>query len=232
MNRLKGKKVVVTGAASGIGNAIALGFLEAGAEVVGLDLVQIEGMASLVADLRDEQTAVEAFTAPPLTGRIDVLVNAAGIYGELPLRECRLSDFDRLFAVNVRGAILAAREALKHMERGGRIINLASELAFLGREGASGYAATKGAILSLTRSWARELAPDINVNAIAPGPVDTPMLSLGSMSPEERARETSNPMGRVGRTSEIVPAALFLAGSGGDFMTGQCISVDGGAAMH
>jgi NAD(P)-dependent dehydrogenase (short-subunit alcohol dehydrogenase family) len=136
MNVFDGRRVVVTGAASGIGKAIALGFVAAGAEVIGIDLVEVESPNSLVADLGDEQSVVEAFAAPPLAGHIDVLVNAAGIYGELPLRECRLSDFDRLFAVNVRGAILVAREALRRMDRGGRIINLASELAFLGREGA------------------------------------------------------------------------------------------------
>jgi 3-oxoacyl-[acyl-carrier protein] reductase len=125
-----------------------------------------------------------------------------------------------------------AREVLKAMPPGGRIINIASELAFLGRGGASGYCATKGAMLSLTRSWARELAPDIVVNAVAPGPIDTPLLGFDRMSPEQRALEVDNPLRRIGRPEEVAAAILFLASPTTNFMTGQCISVDGGAAMH
>jgi len=118
------------------------------------------------------------------------------------------------------------------MPEGGRIINLASELAYLGRAGASGYCATKGAILSMTRSWARELGPRILVNAVAPGPIDTPLLHFHELPPEIQALEITNPLGRIGRPEEVAAAILFLAGPGASFMTGQCIGVDGGAAMR
>jgi 3-oxoacyl-[acyl-carrier protein] reductase len=122
--------------------------------------------------------------------------------------------------------------ALPKIPEGGRIINVASELAYLGRAGASVYAATKGAILSLTRSWARELAPDILVNAVAPGPVDTPLLGWDAMNAEQRALETLNPLGRIGRPEEIAAVIAFLASDRASFITGQCLSADGGSAMH
>jgi 3-oxoacyl-[acyl-carrier protein] reductase len=135
-------------------------------------------------------------------------------------------------AVNLRGPFVMTQAALPKIPKGGRIINVASELAYLGRAGASAYSATKGAILSLTRSWARELAPDILVNAVAPGPVDTPLLGWDAMNAEQRALETLNPLGRIGRPEEIAAVIAFLASDRASFITGQCLSADGGAAMH
>jgi 3-oxoacyl-[acyl-carrier protein] reductase len=187
----------------------------------------------VVADLAIEQEIVSAVaTAASALGSFDILVNCAGIEIDAPLRSVTADSLDLMYTVNVRGAILVAREVLKSMPPGGRIINIVSELAFLGRAGASGYCGTKGAMLSLTRSWARELAPDIVVNAVAPGPIDTPLLGFGRMSPEQRALEVDNPLRRIGRPEEVAAAILFLASPTTTFMTGQCISVDGGAAMH
>jgi 3-oxoacyl-[acyl-carrier protein] reductase len=124
------------------------------------------------------------------------------------------------------------RACLPHFRQGARVINLASELARLGRSGSSAYSATKGAILSLTRSWAREFAPRILVNAVAPGPTDTPLLHFDTLSPTIQALELSNPLRRIGKPQEIAEAILFLAGPGASFMTGQCVGVDGGAAMR
>lgn len=128
---------------------------------------------------------------------------------------------------------LVGREAIRAMSRqgGGRVINVASELAYLGRENCSVYCASKGGVLSMTRSWAREFAPRILVNAIAPGPTDTPMLGPGSTSPETLAKEALNPLGRIAQPEEIAATAVFLAGPGATFMTEQCISPNGGAAM-
>jgi 3-oxoacyl-[acyl-carrier protein] reductase len=113
----------------------------------------------------------------------------------------------------------------------GRVINIASELAYLGRANCSAYCASKGGIVSMTRAWAREFAPDILVNAIAPGPIDTPLLGPESMSPEMRATEENIPLRRIGRPDEIAGVAVFLAGPGASFMTGQCVSPNGGAVM-
>jgi 3-oxoacyl-[acyl-carrier protein] reductase len=230
---LKGKRALVTGAASGIGRAAYEALRASGARVAGLDRVPAPDPDWVVADLAIEHEIVDAVAvaASALRG-FDILVNCAGIEIDAPLRSVTADSLDRMYAVNVRGAILVAREVLKAMPPGGRIINIASELAFLGRGGASGYCATKGAMLSLTRSWARELAPDIVVNAVAPGPIDTPLLGFDRMSQEQRALEVDNPLRRIGRPEEVAAAILFLASPTTNFVTGQCISVDGGAAMH
>jgi 3-oxoacyl-[acyl-carrier protein] reductase len=171
--------------------------------------------------------------ALPRLGGLDILVNNAGILLDKPLLNTTAEEFDRLIAVNLRGVFLVGREAIRAMTRqdGGRVINVASELAYLGRENCSVYCASKGGVLSMTRSWAREFAPRILVNAIAPGPTDTPMLGPGSTSPETLAKEALNPLGRIAQPEEIAAAAVFLAGPGATFMTGQCISPNGGAAM-
>jgi 3-oxoacyl-[acyl-carrier protein] reductase len=135
---------------------------------------------------------------------------------------------------NVRGTFLMGREAIRHMvEQGvsGRVINIASDLAYLGREQYSVYCASKAAVLSFTRSWAREFAPNILVNSICPGPIDTDMLKAENMSPEWLAKESDIPLRRIGQPDEISGLAVFLAGSGSTFMTGQGIGVNGGSVM-
>ena len=232
---LDSKRALVTGAASGIGRAIAAALDAAGAAVIGLDLASPPDAPCpiVVANVAETAASRRAVAeAAHRLGGLDIVCNAAGVMREGSLEELDIAEVDRLFAVNVRGTILVAQAALEHLADGGRIINIASELAYLGRAGASAYCATKGAILSLTRSWARELAPRILVNAVAPGPVDTPLLGFAGMSPEQRALETANPLGRIGQPAEIAPAVVFLAGAGASFITGQCIGVDGGAAMR
>jgi 3-oxoacyl-[acyl-carrier protein] reductase len=245
---LAGKRALVTGGASGIGRAIALAFAAEGADVAVNDVApeaQIEAVVAEIearggralairADVADEAAVLTMFErALARLGALDVLVNNAGILIEKPLLETTAADFDRLLGVNLRGAFLVGREALRVMarRREGRVINLASELAYLGRANCSAYCASKGGVLSMTRSWAREFAPAILVNAIAPGPTDTAMLTGGSTSPETLAQEAQIPLARLGRPEEIASTAVFLAGPGATFITGQCLSPNGGAVM-
>jgi 3-oxoacyl-[acyl-carrier protein] reductase len=231
---LHGQRVLITGAANGIGKAAATMFQETGAHVVGLDLEEHSGPPRIFpCDLSREDDIVKGVSrAVRELGGVDVLVNNAGIMREAAIAAITAEHIDRHFAVNVRGAILVTREALPHLGDGARIINIASELAYLGRANASVYCATKAAILGLTRSWARELAPRILVNAVAPGPTDTALLAFASLTPEQRALETAHPLGRVARPEEIATAILFLAGPGATFFTGHCMGANGGAAMN
>jgi len=230
---LNEKRALVTGAASGIGRATAQALREAGAEVIGLDLAAAEGDIPILAcDLAREADIVGAVAeAARRLGGYDILVNNAGILQEAALERISAEHVDRMFTVNVRGTILVAREALPHLADGGRIVNIASELAYLGRAEASVYCATKAALLGLTRSWARELAPRILVNAVAPGPTDTPLLGFEALTDRQQAQETMHPLRRIGRPEEIAAAVVFLAGPGATFFTGQCLGANGGAAM-
>ena len=230
---VSGKRVLITGAAKGIGRATATMFAAAGAKVVGFDLETSDSpLRILRCDLTREADIVSAVaTAAAELGGIDVLVNNAGIMQESPIEAVTAEHIDRHFAVNVRGAILVTREAMPYFKDDSRIINVASELAYLGRANASVYCATKAAILGLTRSWARELAPRILVNAVAPGPTDTTLLAFDSLTAEQKALETAHPLGRIGRPEEIAATVLFLAGPGATFFTGQCLGANGGAAM-
>ena len=231
---LEGRRALITGAASGIGRAAIDALADAGAAVVGLDIqTPANNRHTLVrADLRDEASIIAGVAnAIRHLGGLDILVNNAGLMKDTPLHSVTAADIDLHFSVNVRGAILVAREALKVMGPGSRIINTASELAYLGRQNASVYVATKAAMLGLTRSWARELAPDILVNAVAPGPTDTPLLGFESMTPAQRALDLENPLRRIGKPEEIAAAIVFLAGPGATFITGHCLGVNGGAAM-
>jgi 3-oxoacyl-[acyl-carrier protein] reductase len=243
---LAGKRALVTGAASGIGQAIAVALASEGARVVLADRAACDETQAVIrtgggdgiavrTDVTREDEILHLFSeVDARLGGVDILLNNAGIMIEKPLLDTTAEDFDRLMAVNLRGVFLVGREAIRLMVRqgsGGRIINVASELAYLGRADGSVYCASKGGVLSMTRSWAREFAPAILVNSLAPGPTETPMLTGGSTSPETLAEESDNPLGRIGRPEEIAAAAVFLAGPGASFITGQCLSPNGGAVM-
>jgi 3-oxoacyl-[acyl-carrier protein] reductase len=230
---LSGKRILVTGAANGIGRATAEAFAAEGARVIGLDIQPGTGSVRIIAcDLTSEDDIVASVArAVSELGGLDVLVNNAGILKEAPLSEVTVALIDQHYAVNLRAAILVTREALPHLDEGSRIVNIASELAYLGRANASVYCATKAAMLGLTRSWAREFAPRILVNAVAPGPTDTPLLAFETMNDEQKKLETAHPLGRIGRPEEVAAAVLFLAGPSATLFTGQCLGANGGAAM-
>ena len=234
---LAGQTALVTGAASGIGRATAKALSSAGAAVILADQADLTQTAQEVTSAR----AIEVDVADPASvqalfdeiGPLDIAVNAAGILVESPTLEMSVDAFDRQISVNLRGSFLIAQGALRAMQsRGaGRLILVASELGYLGRADFAAYCASKAGVIGLTRSLAREFAPEILVNCVAPGPTDTPMLSVESMSPEWLAEETKNPMGRIGTAEEIAAAVLFLASPGASFMTGQTLCPSGGAVM-
>lgn len=249
---MKGKRALVTGAASGIGAACLKALQNAGAHVIGADINTSDTISHV--DVSDPDS-VTALFAP--AGPLDIVVNAAGILVESPACEMPPDDFDRQIAVNLRGSFLVAQAALKHAfctlplaqntpvgsgeaeppqlagspTRSGSLIFIASELAHLGRANFAAYCASKAGVIGLTRALAHECAPHIRVNAVAPGPTDTPMLSADVMSAEALALETQNPMGRIGTPEEIAAAVLFLASPQASFMTGQTICPSGGAVM-
>jgi 3-oxoacyl-[acyl-carrier protein] reductase len=241
---LAGKVAIVTGGSRGIGRAVCLGLADQGAQVAfcHLDDPQAEETRRLIdrrsrgfemsADVSRE-AAIEQFfdVSCEVLGAPDILVNCAGILMEGPLIETRVEDFDRVVAVNLRGSFLAAR-AFARRTKSGRIINIASDLGLSGRENMAAYTASKGAIISLTRTLALELAPEILVNAVAPGATDTDMTSPARMSPAALAKDLDTPLARFGQPEEIASMVCYLAGPQSTFITGQCIGVNGGSVLH
>ena len=245
---LKGKTALVTGASRGIGRAIAIALAGAGADIIFTYYSSSNDAekttAAIVAngqkaqakkvDISDEKAITSLFKEFDESNiAIDILVNNAGIIMEKSTVDSSASDFDHVIGINLRGTFLTGREALKRMVhgRGGRIINISSDLGFLGRESFALYAASKGAINALTKSWALEYAPHILVNGIAPGPVDTDMLDLKNMTPEWREKEEQIPMERIGQPEEISGMAVYLASEYSSFVTGQIFGVNGGSVM-
>ncbi|MEM7121322.1 MAG: SDR family oxidoreductase [Pseudomonadota bacterium] len=242
---LEGKAALVTGAASGIGQAIAVAFAGEGAAVALADIgdtaeterriADVGGKALAVTmDVSDEQSVVDGVAGAVETlGGFDIAVASAGIPSDVPLLQTSADDWNRVIAVNLTGVFLTGREAIRAMSaRGtGRIIVIASDHAFFSWPERSAYCASKAGALGLVRVWAEEFAPDILVNAICPGPVETPLL-MDEMTPELMARETDIPLRRLGQPDEIAAAALALAGKAGSFTTGQAWGVNGGSAMR
>jgi len=242
---LEGKSALVTGAGRGIGRGVATALASAGARVALVDVDEpseavdeITGAGGeafgFVCDVSSEQQVLSLFEKPSdLFGRLDIVVTCAGIIDERPLTDTSAEQFDRVIGVNLRGTFLIGREALKIMaEQGsGRFITIASDLAYKGRETFSAYVASKHGVLGLTRSWALEFSPGIQVNAICPGPIDTAMLDAENLSPEWRAKELDIPLARFGQPDEVAAMAVYLAGPAGAYITGQGIGVNGGSVM-
>ncbi len=247
MNRMKGRKCVVTGGARGIGRAISLAFAREGADVAILDRneqlaaqtaqdVRSIGVAAvaITADVSDEAAVASAFEKIEQEfGSVDVLVNNAGIGDSALLVDMSVAAWDRMIAVNLRSVFLCTRRVIPGMiqRRWGRIISTSSQLAHKGGVELVHYCAAKAGILGFTRSLAYEVAPfGITVNAICPGPIDTDMSA--GLSEEWRARKRAElPLGRFGTVDEIAPTAVLLASDEGSYYTGVSLNPNGGDVM-
>ncbi len=242
---LDGKVIVVTGAARGIGRASALELARRGATVAGIDLGEVGpdpetgAVHGFRCDISDEAAVIETMAAVAAKfGRLDAVANIAGIMQEKPTADTSAAEFMRVLSVNLLGTFLVGREALKYFrpatrdEDKPRIINTASELAHLGREEYAAYTASKGGVVTLTRTWALEFAPDILVNAVAPGPTDTDMLKTENNYPHWKDDAEGIPLRRVGEPEDIARVVAFLCGPDASYMTGSVVDVNGGAAMY
>lgn len=250
--RLEGKVALVTGAGSGFGEGIARRFAAEGASVVVNDLVEAGGrrvaheidrdggtVRFLRADVAAADEVEMLFRAAMETfGRIDIVVNNAGFtHRNQPLLDVPEDVFDRIFAVNVKSIYLATRAVVPVFRRqgGGVILNTASTAGLRPRPGLTWYNASKGAVITLTKSMAAELAPDrIRVNCLCPVAGETGMLAdfMGGDTPENRARfAASVPLGRLSTPADIANAALYLCSDEAAFITGVALEVDGGRCI-
>lgn len=244
---LQDKIAVVTGSGQGIGRAIALALANAGADVVISDVARetgesvVKGIEALgrrstfipcnVADPEEAKAlvdkTVEAF------GRIDILVNNAGITRDGLAMRMSDADWDLVLAINLKGPFNCARAAMRPMmkQRSGRIINIASIVGVIGNAGQANYSASKGGLIALTKTLARELAPrNVTVNAVAPGFIRTKMTDVLDDKVKEQLM-SQIPMAKLGEAEDVANACLFLASDLSGYITGQTINVNGGMAM-
>ena len=248
--KLDGKVALVTGAGSGIGQAIALLFAREGARIIAAD-VSAAGLQETLSKLEEqnlqaetallnvtEEVMVQTVIEQTLTkhGRIDILLNIAGIGSTQTTVDTDLETWERVFSVNVRGTFLMSKYALPSMiqRQHGVIINMASVAGMVGLPNRAAYCASKAAVIGLTRAMAIDhVKQGIRVNAICPGTVDSPWVGrlLAAAEDAEQARSqlvARQPMGRLGLPDEIAEAALYLASDAARFVTGTTLAIDGG----
>jgi len=248
MKRLEGKIAVITGGNSGIGLATAQRFVKEGAYVfitgrrqseldaavrqIGENVTGVQGDVSNLSDLDRLYDTVKQ-----QKGRIDILFANAGIIGLLPLGSITEPHFDKIFNINIKGLLFTVQKALQLFEEGGTIILNASINGSKAFEGSSVYSATKAALRSFARTWTVDLKyRKIRVNAVSPGPIDTPIIGTVVESEEqaERVKRTlvgTVPLGRMGNPDEVAKAVSFLASDDSSFVTGIELFVDGGSAQ-
>jgi NAD(P)-dependent dehydrogenase (short-subunit alcohol dehydrogenase family) len=248
MSRLKNRVALVTGASSGIGKGIAIAFAREGADIVVADksgeiqagdvlaAIREQGRGSLFVqtDVSDERSVKHmAAAAIARFGRVDILVNNAGIFTESLIENLSIEDWDRVVNTNLRGTFLCTRALIGQMleRRDGRIINIASQLGQIGGKSVGHYVASKSGVIGFTKSLAREVATrGVLVNAIAPGPIETPLLE--SETEEWRSAKLAElPIGRFGRVDEVTPTAVLLASAEGSYYVGQTLGPNGGDVM-
>jgi 3-oxoacyl-[acyl-carrier protein] reductase len=247
MNMLANQITVVTGAGRGIGRAIALKFAAEGADIVCVSRTQ-ENSEKVANEVRalgrkawafavdvSDSTAVNAAAGKILTeaGRVDILVNNAGVTRDGLLMRMSDADWDAVLDTNLKGAFLVTKAFTRAFvkQRSGRIINVASIIGLIGNAGQANYAASKAGLIGFTQSVARELGSrGITANALAPGFIETDMTA--ALSAEMKAELLKKiPLNSLGQPDDIANAALFLAGPGARYITGQVLTVDGGMVM-
>ena len=247
---LKDKVAVITGSSRGIGQSIARAFSREGAYVVLngrktfskrlkelANEIESEGGKSLsvVGDVRDSRTAQRLIQKAIETfGRIDILVNNAGISPMAPIEQISEREWDDVFRVNLKSTFLCSKEVLPYMkrQRSGVVLNISSGSAKSGGVGAH-YAASKAGVNTFTKSLAFDGAPyGIRANAISPGPIETEMADANFSPERKRVLESLIPLGRLGKTSDIADAAVFLCSEEASYITGEILELDGGLNFH
>jgi len=248
---LDGSDALVTGASRGIGRGVAEGLAEAGARVAinhppgaderaaaeaAVEAVRDGGgeAMALEGDVSDADSVTEMVgSVESAYGSVDILVNNAAILTQSRLQDMSVEMWDETMAVDLRGVFLTTRFALPGMldSGGGAVVNVASQLGLIGGEELVHYSAAKGGVVAFTRALAKEVSPEVRVNAVAPGPVETALLD--DITEEWRQdKQAGLPMDRLGQVDDIVPTVVFLASDDAAYYTGQTLSPDGGDAMH
>lgn len=244
---LDNQRILITGAATGIGRACALLAAANGAQVwinhhrqgpqadALVDQIAANGgrARAVEADVTDVDAVASMFAQVTEDGPLQGLVNNAGIILEKPFLQTAEQDWQRVMAVDLDAVYRCCRHALQGMQAagGGSIVNVSSDLGFLGREHYVAYCTAKAGVIGLTRSLAREFAPQVRINAVAPGPIETPMLTSEHMSAEWLAKELAIPAQRFGQPEEVAAAVAFLLSPAASFFSGQILGPNGGSWM-